>query len=144
LNASIIGSGDKMVENAESKNDVQILSLGKLGMSLLVISFIIVAVVAFIFPSFQNIFNVTILKTPESQYVNLNILIRLYAGFLVSSALMYLVQFILWVLVKASIGLRDYTANLKQVTSVRTFSVVAVALLFAALFLFGGMQVVRL
>ncbi len=130
-----------MANNEGNKADIQFMSLGKLGIVLLVISIIVVATIAYVFPSFESIFGVTILK--EGKTI-INILIRLYAGFLASSAIMYLSQFILWLLMKASYGLWDYTTNLVQVKAVRTFSVVAVTLLFAALFLFAGITVVRL
>ena len=130
-----------MNSKEEEEAKIQLFSLSKLGMSLLVLSIIVVAIVAYFLPSAESIFKVTILK---EGYDAINILIRLYAGFLASSAIMYLAQFVLWVLMKSSIHLSDYTKNQEQVKTVRTFSVVAVGLLFAALFLFAGMTVVRL
>ena len=114
----------------------QVLGLGKLGVALFVISIILIIGVYYVVPDIENFFDAEILLEGKN---NTNFFIRLYAGFLSSSAMMLSAQFIVWLLAKAVIingpQYREYLDNVK---TVRNFSFYAVMLLVGLLFLITG------
>lgn len=119
----------------------KILGLGKLGIALAIISIILIVVGYYNITFIEDFFETEILLEDKS---NVNIFIRLYGGFLASSALILTAQLILWVLQKtvyAGLGETDWADDIK---TVRNFSVYALILLTALLSFVAGKSFVRI
>ncbi len=119
------------------------LAFGKLGLALAIASLIVVGGIAYFFPNIEAFFNVKILMEGKP---NVNIVIRLYAGFLFSSVLAFAAQFVLWLLVKLPIGfnMEQYDKYLPEAKTVRNFSAVVLLILWALASLLTGIGLPRL
>ena len=101
----------------ESKK--QLLAFGKFGLSLAMISIIIIVGIAYFTPELLVFFDNDTLLT-SNFYAN--VAIRLYAGFLVSSVFTLGVQFLLWLLAKGIIiNQEQYIEYLDVVKTIRKY-----------------------
>ncbi len=129
------------ITGSKKTSEIQFLGLGKLGLVLSVISVILIIGVAYFTPEIEKFLGAQLLVEGNTYA---NIAIRLYAGFLVSSVMTLTAQFIIWLLEKGGIlGNIDGPALSEEIKTVRNFSVYALLILAAFLFLVAGKTIVR-
>jgi len=120
----------------------QILGIGKLGTILLIISIILIVAGYYFTPNIENFFGLKILVEDNPR---VNFFIRLYGGFLASSAMTLVAQFILWVLRKSiQLSMDTSSEYLDDVKSVRNISVFILLLLAGILYFVAGKTIVRI
>ena len=120
----------------------KILGIGKLGTILFFISIILIVGVYYLTPNIESFFNTEILLEDKP---NFNIFIRLYGGFLASSAMTLTAQLILWILQKSiSLSMDNSSEYLDDVKTVRNFSVFALLILAGILYFVAGKTIVRI
>ena len=119
-----------------------LLSFGRFGMILSIITLIVTIVVAYFTPDILVYFNN---ETLMSDDFYISSAVRLYAGSLVSVISCVIVQYLLWLLVKGILITRVmYLEYLDDAKAVRNFYAVIVFVLYGLLFLIGGITVVKL
>lgn len=118
----------------------KILGLGKVGLALFLISIALIVGVYFLTPSIETLFGTEILVVGND---NVNFFIRLYGGFLASSALTLTAQLVVYVLEKSIVrGMQDDVKD--DIKTVRNFSVYALLILAAILYFVAGKTIVRI
>jgi len=121
---------------------MKILGLGKLGIFLFCLSIILIAAGYAFTPNIESFFNTEILLEGKP---NVNILIRLYGGFLASSAMTLTANLIIYVLQKSVyVGMSGSDDWLEDVKTVRNFSVYALILLAGILYFVAQKTIVRI
>jgi hypothetical protein len=129
----------KLIKTNPKFGKKMILGMGKLGTILLLFSIILIAVGYFSTEKIESFFATKILLEENSK---VNFFIRLYAGFLFSSAMTLTAQMILWLLRKAVVVGMEQNNWADDIKTVRSFSVYALIILAGTLYLIAGKSIV--